>query len=69
MTQTDQIKLCKAGFMIIRTRDIPESGDHRIMYKEKSITEWRTYEKDFKSKAARDRRVKELLEDPKIIME
>ena len=58
MDQKSQLKVIKAGFHIIRIDDQPTP---RIKVKDKKSTEWRTLEKDFASKAARDRRFNELL--------
>lgn len=58
MTQADQLKIIKAGFTIIRA-DL-----FRMAIKtKKGSFEWRTLEKGFPSKAALDRRMKELLKD------
>lgn len=62
MTQSDQIKIINAGFTIIRA-DL-----FRMAIKtKKGSFEWRTLEKGFPSKAALERRMKELLTDPKTI--
>jgi hypothetical protein len=58
MDQKSQLKVIKAGFRIIRTDDQPSP---RIKVKDKTSNEWHTLEKDFASKAARDRRFNELL--------
>lgn len=64
MRQSDNFgKLQRAGFRIIRADDMPSP---RI--KEwKSDSAWITVEKDFVTKAARDRRYMEILKDPLII--
>lgn len=57
MTAKDHHKLTKKGFRIIRA-DI-----HNLKIKVKTGTQdWSTLEKDFKTKAALQRRMKELLE-------
>jgi len=58
MDQKSQIKVIKAGFKIIRTDDQPSV---RIKVKDRTSNEWHTLEKDFKSKAERDRRFDQLL--------
>ena len=57
MNLDSQNKVLKAGFMIIRKDDYPQP---KIKYKQFGFPEWRT-------KAARDRRYKELLHDSSII--
>ena len=64
MNGTDQKKVTAAGFTIIRKDDTPSP---RIKYKAKDIHEWQTLEKDFPSKAARDRRANDLLKISTII--
>lgn len=59
MNSKDQNKLLKAGYTILRRDDHPTV---RIKEKSQETQEWQTYEKDFKSKASRDRRMEELLE-------
>ena len=49
-----------AGFRIIRCDDTPAP---RIKYRAGSNSAWVTLESGFTSKAARDRRFKELLQD------
>lgn len=62
MTQSDQLKVLKAGFTIIRA-DL-----FRMAIKiKKSSFDWRILEKGFASKAALERRIKELLKDPQTI--
>lgn len=63
MDTYSQKKVIAAGFRIIRTDDQPTP---RIKVKENGNYEWRTLEK-FETKAARDRRFKELLKDKKNI--
>jgi hypothetical protein len=58
-------KLMNAGYTFIRADDQPNI---RIKYKKEGSGDWKTLEK-FSTKASRDRRVKELLDDPKIVME
>jgi hypothetical protein len=63
MDGDSRIKVLAAGFKIIRASDEPTP---RIKY---CVTygSWATLETGFKSKAARDRRFKELMKDDKII--
>lgn len=63
MDTNSQMKVMAAGFRIIRTDDQPSP---RIKVKENGNYEWRTLEK-FETKAARDRRFKELFRDVKTI--
>lgn len=63
MDTNSQMKVMAAGFRIIRTDDQPTP---RIKVKENGNYEWRTFEK-FETKAARDRRFKELMKDEKTI--
>ena len=58
MDKKSQLKVIKAGFKIIRKDDTPSP---RIKMIGKGTYDWVTYEKDFPSKAARDRRFEELL--------
>lgn len=58
MDQTSQQKVIKAGFKILRADDQPSP---RIKIKDSTSLEWHTFEKDFKSKAERDRRMALLL--------
>jgi hypothetical protein len=71
MDVASQKKVIDAGFIILRCDDHPSL---RIKVKDGndanhtgSCYEWRTFEKDFATKAARNRRFKELLEQSKII--
>lgn len=59
MDQQSQQKVIAAGFTIIRTDDHPSP---RIKYKTGNFADGRTLSK-FESKAERDRRFKELLEE------
>ena len=58
MDSVSQHKVMKAGFVIIRSDDQPSP---RIKYKGNGQQEWKTLEK-FDTKAARDRRFKELMD-------
>lgn len=62
MDQTSQMKVMAAGFRLLRIDDQPSL---RIKVKE-SGKDWRTLEK-FDTKAARERKFKELLTDTKTI--
>ena len=65
MDQKSQMKILAAGFRILRTQDQPKPI---IKYKDSSWIEWRTLEK-FEAKAARDRRLNELLLDDKTVQD
>lgn len=71
MNATNQQKLINAGFTIIRKEISTIGGDHhdnnRIKYKGTGSHEWKTLEKGFPTKAAIERRMKELLKDPKTV--
>lgn len=56
-------KISAAGFTIIRTDDNPQPRIKKWV----SGSAYITLEKDFPSKSARDRRFKQLLEDPMIV--
>ena len=64
MTTRDQDKIMAAGFIIIRPDDFPNI---RIKYRVGNGA-WKTLEK-FDTKAARDRRLKELLKNILTIMD
>lgn len=63
MTQDDHMKLMHAGFRLIR------ADHHNLLIKVKRNYKyaWQILEKGFESKAAVDRRMKELQKDPKTI--
>lgn len=63
MDKQSQLKVIAAGFTIIRSDDQPNT---RIKHLNKDHHEWATLEK-FETKAARDRRFKELMEISLII--
>jgi hypothetical protein len=63
MDATSQQKVIAAGFTIIRVDDHPNP---RVKVKDKRHREWATLEK-FETKAARDRRMAELLKSPIVI--
>jgi hypothetical protein len=58
MNATDQRKLVRAGYILVRPDDHPSP---RIKVKDKQSLEWRTMKK-FETKAARDREMKRLSE-------
>ena len=58
MNNTDHQKLIKAGYTLLRKDDQPTI---RIKVKSAITLEWQTFETGFASKAARDRRMAELL--------
>lgn len=66
MNGNDQKKLIIAGFTIIRADDHPTP---RIKIKDKKSYEWRTLESEFLSKAARDRKMSELLKLSTVIQD
>ena len=61
-------KLVEAEFTILRRDDYP-SPRIKVWTPSGLDGSWKTYEKDFASKAARDRRIDELKQDPKIIID
>jgi hypothetical protein len=63
MTMSDQLKVIKAGFVLIRADEYPTI---RIKIKDGKSMEWRTLEK-FETKAARDRKMRDLLKSDMII--
>jgi thymidylate synthase (FAD) len=65
MNATDQQKLIKAGFVLVRPDDHPSP---RIKVKDDQSSEWRTMER-FDSKATRDRELKRLLKSNLIIQD
>lgn len=66
MNATDQLKLAKAGYTIIRRQNEPEP--HFKIKDSAGPESWRKFKAvKFKSKAERDRYVKRLLTDDKII--
>jgi hypothetical protein len=74
MNQIDRIKVCNAGFTILRDRDITPiqmsaniGQVHEIWAANKDHSSWFKFEGNFKSRAARDRRKKVLLQDPMVI--
>jgi len=66
MDATSQQKVIAKGFVILRSDDQPNI---RIKFKGPGTSEWKTFEKAFDSKAARDRRMKELLTKPNYIFD
>jgi len=73
MDATSQQKVCKKGFTIIRPREnYPLQGSDKkttysIYYKSSTRREWTKLEGNFPSRAARDRRIKDLLKHPMIV--
>ncbi len=63
MTLNGHRKVIAAGFTIIRPRNLDKP---EIWYKDATVRDWHKME-EFSSKAARDRRFKELLNDPHIL--
>jgi hypothetical protein len=68
MSMQTNNKLLKAGFTILRISDWPKPCIKTCHSKQGYIV-WTIFEKNFKSKAARDWRMKQLLKNPKIIDE
>lgn len=66
MNGTDQQKLVRAGFTIIRKEDHIRLI---IKFKGPGARDWRTLEKGFASKAALERRMNELLKDEKTVQD
>ena len=64
MDKTSTNKVIAAGFRVIRRDDNPSI---RIKEYFRPNCTWKSLEDNFPSKAARDRRFKELLDDPMII--
>ena len=74
MNQTDQSKVLDAGFTIVRERDVygvhgVSDPTYHIYAKTKEKQEWHKLEGPFKSKAARDRRMKELMLNRKNVID
>lgn len=63
LSQSDQMKIINAGFIIIRK----DYENLLIKHKTKGVLHWRTYRSGFTSKAALDREMKDLLANQKII--
>lgn len=63
MDGDSRIKVQAAGFTIIRAADDPKPRIKHLV----SYMTWATLESNFKSKAERDRRFKELMKEPNII--
>ena len=63
MESTSFNKLMAAGYTFIRIDDTPNI---RIKFRKQGSGDWKTFEK-FDTKAARDRRFNELLQDDRII--
>lgn len=68
MNQTDRLKVILAGITIIRSREDGRMGDQKpyIVFSSDGCF-WKRMEGPFTSKASRNRRMKELLLDDKII--
>jgi hypothetical protein len=64
MDGDSRAKVMAAGFTILRTANEPAP---KIKVLLETHGSWGTFEGGFKSKAARDRRLKELLQQPTII--
>lgn len=65
MNARDQMKLCKAGYTILRRSDYP--APHIKFKSEVNPDSWRKYGNNYPTKAERDRSMKHLLTDEKII--
>lgn len=66
MNKKDSVKLLEAGFTIVRTQDVPPTIKILTLKTGAGDTSWRILEK-FDTKAARDRRMAELLLDDKTV--
>lgn len=69
MTAKDQYKLLLAGFTILRQGISPQQMLKTIKAKTPERNEWHILESGFKSEAAVQRRIEELLNDPKTVLE
>lgn len=68
MTASDEKKLVDAGFTIIRKEAYdPNTINWRIKYKGNGSHEWKTLVKGFATKAAFERKMRELLRDEKTV--
>lgn len=71
MNGPDQHKVIQAGITIIRRRDYTRVGSgewqHEIIGKNMKAPNWVVLQKGFKSKAARDRVMVEMLKQPTIV--
>jgi len=70
MTASDQFKLLKAGFTIIRpesTHVVSHTFENKIKAKTIARKDWHTMEEGFKTRAEMDRRVKALLANSMIV--
>lgn len=65
MNATDQAKLCKAGYVILRRMDYPKA--HIKFKSDVNPYSWKRYGDNYSSKAERDRSMKRLLQDEKIV--
>lgn len=65
MNATDQKKLSKAGYFILRRSDYPHP--HIKFKSEANPDSWRRYGDNYPSKAKRDRSMNRLLKNDKII--
>ncbi len=63
MTLDGHRKVIAAGFKLIRPRNLTKP---EIWYKDATVNDWHKME-EFSTKAVRDRRFKELLQDPHIV--
>lgn len=66
MNIDSQSKVMRAGFIILRRDDQPQPRIKRLEPRWPRDPAWVTHEK-FDTKAARDRRFRELLENPEVI--
>lgn len=70
MNGTDQQKLIKAGWTILRPEGLYDTWNGlKIKFKGNGSHEWRTLEKGFQTKAALLRRMNELLKDEKTVQD
>lgn len=66
MNTRDQQKVINAGFILVRPDDQPSP---RIKVKDGKSSEWRTLNKPFPTKAARDRELDQLLKLDTVIQD
>jgi hypothetical protein len=70
MHQDDRLKVVNAGFTVIRSRDtglLTKKHQRMIYASDKNNFNWHKYEGPFRYETARDRRIRVLLQNKKII--
>jgi hypothetical protein len=72
--KSNEVKLIRQGFRLFRTREYTGPGftyqkpRYDIWVWDKDSPGWRIFEKGFPSRAARERRMKEILQDDKNLL-